>query len=166
MGTTCSLSPGHHSCFRLQVSPQCHHTHRSDVAAVGGTREDLELELQLPVKRDPVSAWTQGQPSPLSLTPHGQRDCARTFLSPAGHSIPSLLRGNREIFWQITELPIPAPDMTSETARDHLASTIGCLCQGPAPPGDTTYMSLQTPLKAFHHGSDSSVEVMCWSMHF
>lgn len=30
----------------------------------------------------------------------------------------------------------------------------------------TTHMSLQTPLKAFHHGSDSSVEVMCWSMHF
>lgn len=30
----------------------------------------------------------------------------------------------------------------------------------------TTHMSLQTPLKAFHHGSDSSVEVICWSMHF
>lgn len=47
-----------------------------------------------------------------------------------------------------------------------MASTRGCPCQCPALPEDTTYMSLQTPLKAFHHGSDSSVEVMCWSMHF
>lgn len=73
-------------------------------------------------------------------------------------------RGNREMLWQITGFP--SQPLTSETRRDHMASTRGCPCQCPALPEDTTYMSLQTPLKAFHHGSDSSVEVMCWSMHF
>lgn len=144
--------------------PGWHCTHRSDVAAVGGSREDLELELQLPVKRDPGSAWAQGQPSPVPLTSTGKE-------TVPGH--PSALQDTQSYpFWGatgrcfITGLPIPAPDTTTQTPRDHLASTRGCPCQGPALPGDTTYMSLQTPLKAFHHGSESSVEVMCWSMHF
>lgn len=68
--------------------------------------------------------------------------------------------------WHSTEHTLPIAAMTPETLVDHLTPTRGCPYQGPVPPGDTTHMSLQTPLKAFHHGFDSSVEVMCWSMHF
>lgn len=173
-GTGCPPLPKHSSCLGLQVSPQVrdprvgwHHTHRSDVATVGGSREDLKLELQLPAKRDSVSAWAQGQPGPLSpCHPAGKENALGRSLSPAGCSVPFLSGVHREMPQHGMKHLLPTPAVTPETPGDPPAPTRGCPHQGPALPGDTTHMSLQTPLKAFHHGSDSSVEVTCWSMHF
>lgn len=43
-------------------------THRPDVAAVGGSREDLQLERQLPVGQAVASAW-HGDPPRTSQGP-------------------------------------------------------------------------------------------------
>jgi len=157
--------PRQGSCLGLQVLPRVgdprvgwHRAHRSDVAAVGGSWEDLKLELQLPDNEDPASAW-----SPVPLPPCGQRDRTRKVPEPCRTLRPIPLgeaRGDA-LAWH------GASPHDPRDPRDPPAPTRGRdQPGGPALPWDTTHMSLQAPLKAFHHGSDSSVEVMCWSRHF
>lgn len=145
-----------------------HCTHRSDVAAVSGSWEDLELELQLPDKQDPASAWAQGQPGPLSPCHPAGRDHTRKVPEPCRTLSPNPFGGPQgdALAWHGASPPNPGHDHREPQGPPQIPSKDVCPHQGPALPGDTTHMSLQTPLKAFHHGSDSSVEVTCWSMYF
>lgn len=127
----CPPPPGHSSCLGLQVSPQVgnpqagwHHTHRSDVAAIGGSREDLELELQLPDKQDPVSAWAWGQPGPLSPCHPAGRDHARKVPEPCRTLNPIPFRGHGEMPWRGMEHLLPTPAMTPKTPGDPLDPTM------------------------------------------